>query len=220
MSKNTRRTDRERLKYGICLNDECSKCKSKEIQAVPMRKDLICSECGKELRECPPPKKKGMSPMVLAIAAVVVLGGGAAALFLLPDKEPEMEVPEMEEVVAEPVVEDTVAVEEPVVEEPVVKQEPAQPKKVVNAVGKFSGKMLNNYPHGMGTYTFLKSRRIDAHDEKERVASAGDYIIGEWDNGHLIQGRWYDCNNNLKETIVLGKTMNPQKDHSLGQCTE
>lgn len=210
MSKNTRRTDRERLKYGICLNDECSKCKSKEIQAVPMRKDLICSECGKEMRECPPPKKKGISPLVLAIAAVVVLGGGAATLFLLPDKEPVVEEPVMEEVIAEPVVEDTVVVE----------QEPTQPHNVENAVGKFSGKIQNSYPHGMGTYTFLKSRRIDAHDEKGRVAAAGDYIIGEWDNGHLIQGRWYDSNNNLKETIVLGKTMNPQMDHSLGQCTE
>lgn len=205
MSKDKRRSDRERLKYGICLNDECSKCKSKEIQSVPMRKELVCSECGKELRECPPPKKKNVKPAVVAIAAVAILGG-AAALFLLPEKEP--------------VVEDVVI--EQIVEEPVVEQEPAQsqPMKTINAVGKFSGKTVNNYPHGMGTYTFLKSRVIDAHDEKGRVAAEGDYIIGEWDNGHLIQGRWYDSRNNLKETIVLGKTMNPQKDHSLGQCTE
>ena len=58
MSRDSKRSANERLKYGICLNDECSMCKSKEIQSVPMRKDLLCSECGKELRECPPPKKK------------------------------------------------------------------------------------------------------------------------------------------------------------------
>ena len=72
MSRDSKRSTNERLKYGICLNDECSMCKSKEIQSVPMRKDLLCSECGKELRECPPPKKKGKSPIILVASVVVV----------------------------------------------------------------------------------------------------------------------------------------------------
>lgn len=89
---------------------------------------------------------------------------------------------------------------------------------VRNAAATFTGKLRNGYPHGTGTLTFKRSRRIDLHDDRGRTASAGEYIIGEWDNGHLIQGRWYDASNNLRETIVLGKAMNPEKDHELGKC--
>lgn len=72
----------ERFKYGICLNDECSLCKEKKVQQIPMRKDLVCSECGKPLRECPPPKKKGIDPKLIGIiAAVVIIGSGIAAFF-------------------------------------------------------------------------------------------------------------------------------------------
>lgn len=85
-------------------------------------------------------------------------------------------------------------------------------------VGTFSGKLKNGYPNGTGTLTFQSQRLIDAHDTKNRIAQPGDYLIGEWDNGHLIQARWYDgSTNQLKETIVLGKCMNPEKDHSLGR---
>ena len=64
----------ERFKYGICLNDECSLCKSKTVQQIPMRKDLVCSECGKPLRESLPPKSKGLSkPVVICIIAVAVI---------------------------------------------------------------------------------------------------------------------------------------------------
>lgn len=84
------------------------------------------------------------------------------------------------------------------------------------ATTTFSGNLRNGYPHGTGTMTFMVKRRIDMHDEKGRMAVSGDYIIGEWDKGHLIQGRWYDSSNNLKETIILGKALNPELDHSLG----
>lgn len=63
----------ERFKYGICLNDECSLCKEKKVQQIPMRKDLVCSECGKPLRECPPPKKKGMDSRLIGIIAAILL---------------------------------------------------------------------------------------------------------------------------------------------------
>ena len=79
----------------------------------------------------------------------------------------------------------------------------------------FTGKSKNGYPHGTGTMTFKSARRIDTHDQKNRTTQAGDYLIGEWDQGHLVQARWYDSANNLKETIVLGKAMNPEQDRSL-----
>ena len=31
----------ERFKYCICLNDECTLCKEKKVQQIPMRKDLL-----------------------------------------------------------------------------------------------------------------------------------------------------------------------------------
>ena len=64
----------ERYKYGICLNDECSMCKSKTVQQIPMRKDLVCTECGKPLRETLPPKGKGLpKPVLIAIIAAAVI---------------------------------------------------------------------------------------------------------------------------------------------------
>ena len=70
-----RNTDRVRYRYGICLNDNCEKCKSKEVQEIPARKDFVCQnpECGKPLRECPPPKKGGNIKLVAIIAGVIVI---------------------------------------------------------------------------------------------------------------------------------------------------
>ena len=75
---------RLRYRYGICLNDNCEKCKNKEVQQVPARKELVCQnpECGKPLSECPEPKK-GINKMLIAIiaAVVVVLGIGIGSYF-------------------------------------------------------------------------------------------------------------------------------------------
>ncbi len=76
-----RRSSHLQFRYGQCLNDGCAKCKSKEIQQIPARKEFVCQECGKGLREVPPPitfwDKYGKKT-IAAVAAVVVLGGGAA----------------------------------------------------------------------------------------------------------------------------------------------
>lgn len=70
------RKEHLRFRYGICLNDGCQKCKSKEVQQIPSRKDFICEECQKPLRECPPPKtfwdKYGK----------LIIGGGVAVAAL------------------------------------------------------------------------------------------------------------------------------------------
>lgn len=83
----------ERFKYGICLNDECPLCKEKKIQQIPMRKELVCTnpECGKPLRECPPPQKgpkwKKIAAIVGAVAGIAAIGGGAYLLW--PNEEQE-----------------------------------------------------------------------------------------------------------------------------------
>ena len=71
------------FRYGQCLNDGCSKCKSKEIQEIPARKDFVCQECGKELREVQRPRswwEKYGKVTSAAVAAVVVIGGGVTWL--------------------------------------------------------------------------------------------------------------------------------------------
>lgn len=81
--------------------------------------------------------------------------------------------------------------------------------------GTFSGTIRNRRPHGTGTLTFNVARLIDNHDEHGRRAEVGDYIIGEWDNGHLIQGRWFDKANNVKGSIIIGRANNPDADNDL-----
>lgn len=93
MATSTRST--ERFKYGICLNDECPLCKEKKIQQIPMRKDLVCTnpECGKPLRECPPPKT-GINKKLIGIIAGAAIGIAAigVAIYALTgggDSEPD-----------------------------------------------------------------------------------------------------------------------------------
>lgn len=78
MASDSRRSERERFKYGICLNDECQCCKDKKVQQILMRKEFVCEECGQELRECPPQKKTNKTPLIVgaAMIAVALIGGG------------------------------------------------------------------------------------------------------------------------------------------------
>jgi hypothetical protein len=52
---------------------------------------------------------------------------------------------------------------------------------------------------------FKSSHVIDSKDSKGRIAEAGDYVIGEWSNGHLVQGIWYGSDNQVKGSIIIGK---------------
>ena len=184
MARDTKRSGNERLKYGICLNDECSKCKSKEVQSFPMRKELICTECGSELRECPPPKKKKISPVIIAaavvaIAAVVLIflslgtqgngggtGGGKPGETLVPPPPPAGDL------------------------------------KL--SYGVYSGAVKNGYPHGQGKLTYTKARVIHRSDMKAREAQPGNYIIGEFHNGFVVYGKLYDASGNLLSSLNFG----------------
>lgn len=75
-----RNSEHLRYRYGICLNDNCPKCKNKEVQQIAARKDFVCGECGKALRECPPPKK-GINKLIIIIIAVIVIIGAAIGIF-------------------------------------------------------------------------------------------------------------------------------------------
>ena len=56
-----------------------------------------------------------------------------------------------------------------------------------------------------GRMVFKTSHIIDSKDPKKRVAEAGDYVIGEWSDGHLVQGIWYGADNQVKGSIIIGK---------------
>lgn len=77
----SKRSEHLRYRYGICLNENCSKCKSKEVQQIAARKDFVCAECQKPLRECPPPKTfwDKYGKLIIGICVVVV-----AAAIIVP----------------------------------------------------------------------------------------------------------------------------------------
>ena len=56
-----------------------------------------------------------------------------------------------------------------------------------------------------GRMEFTSTHVIDSKDPKGRMASPGDYVIGEWSDGHLVQGIWYGSDNQVKGSILIGK---------------
>lgn len=188
------RNGRILYRYGICLNDQCSKCKSKEVQEIGARKDFVCAECGKQLRECPRPKtwweKNGK--MVIIVAVIVILGGAAGCFALMGnDKKTGGE----NEGKTEPVKLETVAVNEPVeIEIPNEQPKPEAPKPnnpILNGKGtielgyaKYEGDIKNGKPHGNGTMTFKKVNVVPG--AKGNIeAKVGEYAIGSWRNGEV-----------------------------------
>ncbi|MBO4634324.1 MAG: TIR domain-containing protein [Bacteroidales bacterium] len=163
------------------------------------------------------PEKKRW-PVILAIVLSVLVLGGVAAYFFLPKspaQEPEAEAPVATET---PVVQKT---PDPSPQPTVVKEEP-QPKVASAPSGgdSFTGSVVNGYPDGFGTYTFKKRRRIDMHDAEERYAEAGDYIKGDWKQGHLNYGEWYSADGTKKAFIRLGDNPDVGSDQSLGKCVK
>ena len=94
------------------------------------------------------------------------------------------------------------AVEEPKGKSP--GQPNVAPAKHTLSYGTWTGGWKNGKPHGSGTLTYSRATLIDSRDPKGREAQPGEYIIGEWDNGHLVQGRWFK-NDDTKEQITIGK---------------
>ena len=70
--------------------------------------------------------------------------------------------------------------------------------------GIYKGDSKNGYPDGMGRLTYSTSRQINRYDSKGRMASAGDYVIGEFVNGFFVQGKHYSSNGSLIETLMIG----------------
>lgn len=106
-----RRSEHLRYRYGICLNENCPMCKEKTVQQIAARKDFICTnpDCGKALRECPPPKKginKGLMAAIIAaviaiiVACIFIFAGGSEEPKPLPDT-PSVDTPTVSKPVQE-----------------------------------------------------------------------------------------------------------------------
>lgn len=226
---NARNSARERFQYGMCLNDECPMCKSKTIQQVPMRKELVCSECGKELRECAAPKKKSPMPILIGVGAVVLIGIIIGVSVVLTKKAKQkaaireaqaIEQARLDSIAqaeaafaaeqARLAAEEQARLEAEEAARLAAEEEAnaaAQKKATTGSVsyGKWTGAWKNGKPHGTGTMTYRESHLIDSRDPQKRTALAGDYIIGEFSDGKLVQGVWYDKSNNQKGSIIIGK---------------
>lgn len=167
-----------------------------------------------------PAKKKSALPIILSVVGILAAGGGAYFLLNRPKE-------------AQPVAQEQPAVQ--VQEQPVAKAQ-EQPKTAAPktaapkantpapaasaSTNTFSGTVVNGYPDGFGTYTFKTRRRIDMHDAEERYAEPGDYIKGDWRDGHLNYGEWYDAQGNKKAFIRLGDNPDTGSDQKLGKCAK
>ena len=72
--------------------------------------------------------------------------------------------------------------------------------------GTFRGTLRNGLPHDVsGRMIFKVPHLIDSRDPKGRMAEAGDYVIGEFVDGHLVQGIWYGPDRQVKGSIIIGR---------------
>ena len=206
------RNERVRFRYGICLNDkDCSKCKAKEVQQITARKEFVCEECGKPLRECPPPRSfwDKYGKLIIAAAVVVIAVIAVVCVMFIPGgkDEPQVEADttQVDSVKVDTTKVDTVKTEpvkEPVTEqeqakEPATEQEVVTPEPVANpkygtvnlGYGTYTGDLKNGKPHGHGTITYTRSTKIV--NSKDFVASPGDTFEGDFRDGRISGGIGY-----------------------------
>ncbi len=270
----SRSQERIRYRYGICLNDKCEKCKSKEVLEIPARKEFVCPECGKSLRECPPPKRGGNKWLYAAVGiiALIAICGGVWWFMSSGDESKPKELPKAAQVVdslikdslqkAEKALKDSLQNAEEAINDshrndslksnaekaqqerdslqavadslqrvanqrqqttpPPVRTTPSAPSPTpspkastapASASGSknlgyavFKGTLRNGQPDDVnGRLVFKTSHVIDSRDPKGRIAESGDYVIGEFSEGHLVQGIWYGSDNQVKGSIIIGK---------------
>ena len=211
--------------YGVCQNidykdgNKCPLCETNEKQKKRLDEDFVCSECGEPLRRVAAPKTfwQQYGTMIVIIAVLAVLAGIVFGVIKFMKNRPATPEPEPEPVeaidttIAEPV--DSTKQAEEIVE-PVAEPEPVVAKpKPTNASSRkdlgyatWKGRMKNGLPDDEnGTMTYKEKHLIDSRDPQGRYAESGDYIIGEFSEGKLVQGIWYDKSNTVKGSIIIGK---------------
>ena len=200
--------DRIRFRYGMCLNDGCSKAKAKEVQQIPARKEFVCAECGKALRECPPPPKGGNTKLIIAIVAIIAVLAGGAVLWYMTSEKPTQTTTHAGEGGGKS---DTTIVADTLTQKPQtpVKDDGKKKAPVVNQVvtkdfgyAVYKGRMKNGKMHDdNGVLTFKEAHIIEPRDIKQRTAQPGERVTGIFEDGHLVTGTWHKNDGN-KESII------------------
>lgn len=215
---------------GMCRNEDCEMCD--QIQEAE-KSNFKCEKCGKDLipfgNKTSEPGSGPNTKLIGIIAGVVVLlaiiGGIIAFSGSSEEKPAPTPVPEVkentdsikaaQEAAEQQRIKDSLdavaAAEAAKKQEAEKKTEPApvEPKPAKPASGSknlgyatFKGSWPNDVN---GRMVFTSSHVIDSKDPKKRVAEAGDYVIGEWADGHLVQGIWYGSDNQVKGSIIIGR---------------
>ena len=71
--------------------------------------------------------------------------------------------------------------------------------------GTYTGRVKNGKPHDPnGTIVYKKAQQIESRDVKKRVANPGDRVIGNFENGHLINGKWIKSDGNTEQLMIGG----------------
>lgn len=76
---------------------------------------------------------------------------------------------------------------------------------VALSFGVYKGEVREGRPHGVGTLYYRKDHRISKYDGQERRAEPGDYIVGEFSKGELVQGKWFNVEKKQKGVIMIGR---------------
>ena len=213
---------------GMCRNEDCEMCD--QIQEAE-KSNFKCEKCGKDLipfgnKTSEPsggPNKKLIGIIAGAVALLAIVGG------IIAFSGSGEETPKQEPVAVAPVdidsikaaqmegenqrLKDSLAAVEAAnakkQETPAAKPSaaPATPKPTTSGsknlgYATFKGSWPNDVN---GRMVFTSSHVIDSKDPKGRVAEAGDYVIGEWADGHLVQGIWYGSDNQVKGSVIIGR---------------
>ena len=215
---------------GMCRNEDCEMCD--QIQEAE-KSNFKCEKCGKDLipfgNKTSEPGGGPNTKLIGIIAGVVVLLAIIGCIIAFSggseEKPTPAPVPEVKEntdsiKVAQEAAEqqrikdslDAVAAAEAAKKQEAEKKTepvPATQKPAKSASGSknlgyatFKGSWPNDVN---GRMVFTSSHVIDSKDPKKRVAEAGDYVIGEWADGHLVQGIWYGSDNQVKGSVIIGR---------------
>ena len=215
---------------GMCRNEDCEMCD--QIQEAE-KSNFKCEKCGKDLipfgnKVSEPgggPNTKLIGIIVGAVVLLAIIGciiafSGGSEEKPVPAPVPEAKentdsIKAAQEAVEQQRIKDSLdavaAAEAAKKQETEKKAEPVSvaPKPSKPASGSknlgyatFKGSWPNDVN---GRMVFTSSHVIDSKDPKKRVAEAGDYVIGEWADGHLVQGIWYGSDNQVKGSIIIGR---------------
>lgn len=211
---------------GMCRNEDCEMCD--KIQEVE-KSNFKCEKCGKDLipfgnktSESGDGPNKKLIGIIAGVVVLLAIIGGIIAFSGSSEETPSpMPVPEVKENT------DSIKAAQEAAEQQRIKdsldavaaseadKKPEADKKVDPAPAKPAASGSKNlgyatfkgsWPNDVnGRMVFTSSHVIDSKDPKKRVAEAGDYVIGEWADGHLVQGIWYGSDNQVKGSVIIGR---------------